>query len=169
MTDFTPIDCGDMSEIPPDLPAGKWIALCAVKKAKTQKEGFPMLVLEWHTESVADDSEENEQYVGARASDFVTFFPANHKASRMSRLRLKQMCDALKIDPPAVTRIQSWADLDGFVDSLEGLKAEIYTSVEVRKDTGAKVTKVTYTPPGRKLDLSAPPDDEAPKGKKGKR
>lgn len=173
MTDFTPVDCGDMNDIPPDLPAGEWEALCAVKKSKTAKDGFPMLVLEWRTTAVADGNEDNENYVGARATDFVTFFPASHKATRMARVRLQQMCKALNVEMPKAQKLSSWDDVADFIASLEGLKANIWTSVETRKDTGAQVTKVHYAPPGRKVGpLPAPEEDdeeEAPKPKKGKK
>jgi hypothetical protein len=171
--DFTAVDCGDLNEIPPDLPAGEWEAICAVKKSKTSKDGFPMLVLEWQTSAVADDNEENEAFVGMRASDFVVFFPGTHKAAKMSRARLKAMCEALKLEMPTVKAIKSWADIEDFTNALSGLHGHIYTTVEVRKDTGDKATKIHYQPPGRKLNLSAAADDDdddAPKkGKKGKK
>lgn len=143
--DFTPVDCGDMTEIPPDAPAGGWDALCSVKKHKTAKDGFPMLILEWRLEKAHED--ENENHVGARVTDFVTFFPSNHNACRMSRVRLKSLCEALKIDPPATSKVSSWDDIADFIDALDGCRAPIYTTVAPRKDTGELATSVRYTSP----------------------
>lgn len=171
--DFTAVDCGDLNEIPPDLPEGQWSAICRVKKSKTSKDGYPMLVLEWQTEAVADDKEENEAFVGMRSSDFVVFFPGTHKAAKMSRARMKGMCEALKIEMPTAKSIKSWDDVADFVNALEGLHGVVYTTVEVRKDNGEKATKIHYAPPGRKINLSVTKDEDddtpAPKGKKGKK
>ncbi len=155
---FTPVSTGDMQEIPPDLPAGKWLATCSPKKAKTSKDGYPMLILEWKTEEALTDG--NEDYAGAKAADFVVFFPQSAPASRMSKIRLKAMCTALGIDVPSATKIDSWDDLADFVDALTGLKAEVYTTVEERKDTGEQVTKISYKEPGSKFKVAASSSDD---------
>jgi hypothetical protein len=147
-----------MSEIPPDLPAGTWEAACNVKKSKTSKDSYPMLVLEWRTTEALTDG--NEDYVGGRVSDFVVFFPNTHKASRMSKIRLKKMCEALDIEIPSITKITSWDDLSGFINCLEGLKATIYTTVEERKDTGELVAKVRYDAPGSSFAMKASAADD---------
>jgi hypothetical protein len=143
---FTPVETGDMSEIPPDAPAGEWEAVCRVRQAKTSKDSFPMLILEWKlTEALTDG---NEDHVGAKVTDFLVFFPGTHAASKMSKIRLKKMCEALSIELPSVAAIKSWDDIADFVKELEGLKAKIYTSVGERKDTGEMVTSVFYAPKG---------------------
>ncbi len=143
---FQPVDTGDMSEIPPDLPAGAWEAQCSVKKAKTSKDSYPMLILEWRTTKALTDG--NEDSEGGKAADFLVFWPANAPASRMARIRLKGMCAALGIDVPSATSIKTWDDVADFIEELEGLKAQIYTKVEIRKDTGEQTTKILYTAPG---------------------
>lgn len=155
---FAPVNTGDMTEIPPDLPAGGWEATCSVKKAKTSKDSFPMLILEWKTTEALTDG--NEDFVGAKVADFLVFFPATHKASRMGKVRLKGMCEALGIEIPAITKIASWDDLGEFIAELDGLKSTIYTTVEERKDTGELVAKVRYTAPGGALKASAADDED---------
>ena len=86
---FTPVETGDMSEIPPDAPAGEWEAVCKVRQGKTSKDSFPMLILEWKlTDAITDG---NEDHVGAKVTDFVVFFPSTHAASKMSKIRLKKI------------------------------------------------------------------------------
>ncbi len=166
---FTPVSTGDMKEIPPDLPAGSWNAQCSVKKAKTARDSFPMLILEWKT--LEDLTGDNEDHVGGKSADFVVFYPQNAPASRMSKIRLKGMCTALGIAVPEAMKISSWDDIADFIDELEGLKATIYTTVVTRKDTGETVTKIEYLEPGAKTraKLAAQDDeeeeDEAPKKK----
>ncbi len=167
---FTPVNTGDMQEIPPDLPAGEWEATCSVKKLKTAKDGYPMLCLEWRTTEAL--TEGNEDYVGAKASDFVVFWPSSAPASRMSKIRLKAMCTALNIGVPTTTKLKDWEDITDFLGELEGLKGTIYTSVDTRKDTGEQVTKISYNPPGSSLKMKAAAagaddedDEPAPKKK----
>lgn len=173
--EFTPVECGDMSEIPPDAPAGSWEGLCSVKKHKTAKDGFPMLILEWTLEKAHED--ENEAFVGARVTDFVTFFPSSHKGCRMSRTRLKELCAGLKIDPPAVATLKTWDDISDFVDALDGCRAQLYTTVAPDKGTGEMRTSVRYQPPpGYSASGGGSGDDEeeeeapppTPKAKKTK-
>ncbi len=162
---FQQVDTGDMNEIPPDLPAGTWTATCSVKKLATSKDKFPMLCLEWKTSEALTDG--NEDHVGSRASDFIVFWPAAHKASRMAKTRLKSMCEALGIDVPSATKLSSWDDISDFIAELDGLQATIYTVVETRKDTGEQVSKVLYKQPGSSFAAAAAVDDdeeeEAPK------
>ena len=153
--EFTPVDTGNMSEIPPDAPAGGWEGLLAVKKSKTSKDGFPMLILEWRL--TAADEDENESFVGAKVTDFLTFFPKTHPATRMQRQKMLELCNLLGVDVPDVTSIKSWADIQDFIDSLEGAKAHITTKVAPRKDTGAMSTSVYYSA-GKGRSVPPPPD-----------
>lgn len=154
--EFTPVDTGNMSEIPPDAPAGGWEGLLSVKKSKTSKDGFPMLILEWRLTEANED--ENESYVGGKVTDFLTFFPKTHPATRMQRQKMLELCTLLGVDVPEVTSIKSWADIQDFIDSLEGAKAPIFTKVAPRKDTGAMATSVYYTKPGGGKTVPPPPD-----------
>ncbi len=70
------------------------------------------------------------------------------------------MCEALGIDIPSVTKLNTWDDLSDFIAELDGCKATIYTTVEERKDTGEMVSKVNYTQPGSKLAAKAAADDD---------
>ena len=161
---FTPIEVGDLNDIPPDLPAGAWLAELSVKPSATKPEkgGFPMLILNWKTHESVDG--ENEQFVGQRASDMITFFPKGHKGEKMSKIRLKALCDALEIEMPTFTSLKSWDDLAPFIEELEGLKATIYTSVQTGND-GVSRTQIRYTPPGAAFAAvsSTDDEDEAPK------
>lgn len=163
---FAPVDTGDMSEIPPDAPAGEWTAVCKVKLAATKKDNYPMLVLNWKlTESFSDGGDD---HVGATVTDFLTFFPAKHAASKMGKLRMKAMCEALGIELPTFTSIQSEDDLAEFIAELEGIKAKIWTKLEERKDTGEMTTKVLYSAPGLRIVAKADDDDDKPAKKSAK-
>ncbi len=154
---FTAVDTGDMSEIPPDLPAGKWLATCSVKKMATSKDKYPMLVLEWVTSEALTDG--NEGFEGARAADFLVFWPASNKNARRAKQGLKTMCEALGISVPTATSLKSWDDIGEFIAELDGLQATIYTIVETRKDNGEQRTKVLYKQPGSSF-AAAPAADE---------
>lgn len=152
--DFKPVDY-DQKNIPPDAPAGEWTATCSVKKSKTSKDNYPMLILEWKITEAAD--EVNESFVGASTSDFVTFFPEGHRASKMGKLKVKALCEHMEIDLDVIpTRIASYDDLADLIAGLDGQSATIWTIVRDRSDTGEKVTEIRYSKPGGGL-LSAKP------------
>lgn len=142
--EFTSVDCGNMNEDVPDAPPGGWTGLCSVKKAKTQKDGYPMLILEWRlTEAEEDD---NASFVGGKVTDFVTFFPKAHQATRMARTKLKQLCEGLQIEVPTCPKVETWDDLSDFIDALDGTKGRIWTKVAPDK-SGKVRTSIHYTAP----------------------
>jgi hypothetical protein len=148
---MTPVDQGDVSSIPPDAPDGVWVATCEVKKSVTNKDKYPMLILNWTLEEALTDG--NEGFAGVRVSDFVTFLPRNHSGFKASVQGLHRLCGALKIGVPGTASLGqgSWSDLDGFVEALEGQKATIYTQNKTQ-GTGADAvtrTNVKYQPHGR--------------------
>src|ERR1019366_6769041 len=147
---FTPVDF-DIEQLPPDAPAGAWQAVAMTKVAKTAKDSFPMLIVDWELESAYEDG--NEQFVGTRVSDFLVFFPEGHKASKMGKIRIRGLCDKLGIArlliPP---HIATSDDLAEFQAAIDGQKADIWTVIEKSKDkqSGEEVirTAVKYRAPG---------------------
>jgi ribosomal protein L12E/L44/L45/RPP1/RPP2 len=164
---YAPIDY-DAENIPPDAPAGAWQATATAKASKTSKDSFPMVIVDWELETAYD--EENEAFVGARVSDFITFFPETRAgASKMSKVRLKAFCDKLGISRTLIPKhIASSDDLNDFIAAIDGQKADIWTVVEKseNKDTGEIVerTSVRYKAPGGVAAAGALPpvggDDE---------
>jgi hypothetical protein len=142
---FTPVETGNMSEIPPDAPEGHWIASFRCKVAATSKDKFPMVIIDARLEEAL--TEGNENHVGAKVSEFIVFFPANHNASKMSRVRLQAICGALKIDLPTFTVIRSSGDLASFTEAIETNKAQVWTKHEADKVTGEVRTKLLFTAP----------------------
>jgi hypothetical protein len=163
VVEFTPIETGNMSEIPPDAPEGGWTGLLAVKKGATAKDSFPMLILEWQLVSANED--ENEDAVGGKLADFLCFFPERHKGAGMARQKLRDLCLSLKVDVPSTTSIKSWADIQDFIDEIDGQRAPIYTRHKVDKKTGQLRTEVAYTPPGGNGKFVARPSSPNVNGK----
>lgn len=147
---FTPVDF-DVETLPPDAPAGAWQAVAMTKLSKTAKDSFPMLIVDWELESAYED--ENEQFVGARVSDFLVFFPEGHKASKMGKIRIRGLCDKLAIARSLIpTHIATSDDLLEFQTAIDGQKTDIWTTIETSKDkqSGEMVTRtaVKYRAPG---------------------
>jgi hypothetical protein len=159
--EFTPIETGDMSKIPPAAPAGAWVAVAKVKQAATKDANLPMLIIEW---KLVESKDGHEDDVGKSVADFLVFRPATDPNVRMSREQLKRMCEALDIEVPSVTRIESWDDLSDFIEALEGLKANVWTVQKKNAKTGEIQVSIQYTAPGR--PAVAAEDDDAPRGKK---
>lgn len=140
---FAPIDF-DIEQLPPDAPAGAWQASATTKISKTSKDSFPMIIVDWELESAYDD--ENEQFVGARVSDFLVFFPEGHKASKMGKIRIRGLCDKLGISRSLIpTHIATSDDLTEFCAAIDGQKADIWTAVKTEKDkqSGEMVTRTS--------------------------
>jgi hypothetical protein len=138
---FQPIDF-DIEQLPPDAPAGAWQASATTKISKTSKDSFPMIIVDWELESAYDD--ENEQFVGARVSDFLVFFPEGHKASKMGKIRIRAVCDKLGITRSLIPmHIATSDDLTEFCAAIDGQKTDIWTTIETTKDkqSGEMVTR----------------------------
>lgn len=142
---FTRVETGDMSEIPPDAPEGQWVAAFKVKLAATSKDKYPMLIVDAKLEEAL--TEGNEGHVGSKVSEFIVFFPATHNAAKMSRLRLRDFCAGLKIDLPRITSIERASDLDDFIGEIESNRAVVWTKHESDKTTGETRTKLLFTAP----------------------
>jgi hypothetical protein len=163
--EMTPVETGDMSEIPPDLPDGEWVGsfVCKASHTSEAKGSYPMLVIDAIAEEA--NTEGNEDAVGAKATQMVCFFPANHSGAKMSKIRLKQLCEAYEIDPPDTSSLAenppTWESLVPFVEALESQKRLFWTKNVPDKKTGENRTELFFMKPGSKVRAPAP-DDDAP-------
>ena len=146
---FSPVETGDMTEVPPDLPVGHWTARCVVKPVvgKPEKGSYPGLILEW--EATEDLKGGNESFVGASSSDYIGLYPAEDQRAKMQKVKTKQLCDGLNIAPPDTSSLAdgTLASLVPFVEELEGSLYQIWTTVETDKE-GVSRTRIHYTAPG---------------------
>lgn len=165
--DFQPIDY-DASELPPEAQPGAYEATCtSLKVTKTQKESFPMLIVEWTLDAV--DGEGDENSVGATIADFVTFFPAKHKAGRMSIQRFRALVDAAGIDPDVLPqRLTSKNDFAELISALRNKKMTVYIFHQLDKRTNEQRASVSYTAPKGSLSngLKDETDDDDDKPRK---
>ena len=151
--DFTPVETGDMSTIPPDAPPGQWVAGFKCTIRRTNKDGFPMVVIEAYLQEAL--TEGNEYAIGSKVADFLTFFPVGHRGFKMGVRRLHDWCGALKIAVPTLTRITTASDLQPLVDAIEENRAVIWTEHEKDKTTGEIRTKIAFAPPKGQFDRYA--------------
>jgi len=93
----------------------------------------------------------NENHVGSKVAEFLTFFPIGHNAQKMSTIRLHALCAALKIEVPRLTRIESEEDLQPFCAAIEENQAPVWTEHEKDKKTGEVRTKLLFTEPRAKV------------------
>lgn len=144
--EFSPISTGSMTEIPPDAPAGEWVAEAKVKPSKTQKDGRPMLIVEWTIREARDPFQ--EEHIGKRVTDFIVFWDEKDKASRMAKVRMREMCTSLGIESPDTSSFTegNWGSMRPFIEALEAGTHTIFTKVETSK-AGEQRAVVTYTRP----------------------
>lgn len=155
--EFTPTDTGRMNDFAPDLPTGAWVAVCELTKTKTKDEGRAMLVLEWKTIEALTEG----NTPGKSAKDFITFLPASHPKCDQNKKKVLALCEALNIEPPTFTSLQSEADLAEFVTELQGAKLKIWTKV-TEGAQGKKYVNIYYTPPRGSASVGDSDDDFTP-------
>jgi hypothetical protein len=158
--EMVPVDTGDMTDIPPDMPAGAWIGTITVKNTSTKEKKQPMLILNFTAEEALSDG--NEDFTGSKAAVFLVFKPEHDPASKFGKIEIKKLCDAYDIDPPDTSSLPdgNFTSLQPFVEALEDTKRPFWTTIETDKSTGEKRTKIHYTEPGKKLKAVKRDDDE---------
>jgi hypothetical protein len=166
--DFQPIEYDDHT-LPPDAPADEWSGstINDVKVKATQKDKFPMLVIEVALGTPDDD--DHADYTGTRKTEFLTFFPKRHNAYRMGNLRMHQIAAALGLDIDVFpTKITEAADFAECIEALKGADPfTVWTIHETRKDTGEEVAALRWTKPGSSLTMPAADEDDVKPAKAG--
>ena len=167
---FTPVETGKMTEIPPDLPAGHWEVSIKVKN-NVSADGIPRIFLEYTAQ--ADLTGEHDEFVGASCSEMIGFYPASDgQRAKMSKIRVKAICEAWPDVPePDTESLASgdWSSLEPFVEALEANQREIWTSLAKPDKNGIVRTNIHQTEPGKKLQLAPQePEEEEDKPSKSK-
>lgn len=143
----------DVNEIAPDAPVGEWGVSIPRGKCKvqpTKEDKYPMLIIPIRLDKTEEEGEEYEKALGAELSVMVVFF-GNEKAraARMSKLRIRQLCEAADVDldliPKKIKDPEN--DLQPLIRALEGKKFPAWTKHTERKDTGETVTDVLFMNP----------------------
>lgn len=155
----------DVNEIAPDAPVGEWMVSIPRGKCKvqpTKEDHYPMLIVPVRLDKTEEEGEEFEKALGTELSTMIVFFgDEKARAARMSKLRLRQLCEAADIDldviPKKLTDPEN--DLEPLIRALEGKKFPAWTKHNTRKDTGETVTDLLFQKPGG-LKASADTDEE---------
>lgn len=142
---FSPVEVGDMSEIPPDAPEGQWITSQKVTVRSTQKDNLPMLVIDFKLEEALTDG--NEAFVGSKVTKFLVVRGAADPYVKMFRQDLADLCSGLKIEVPRFTTLRSASDFDEFIAEVEGNRGVAYTKHKADKKTGEVRTEITFRAP----------------------
>lgn len=168
----------DVNEIAPDAPAGEWRVSIPRGKCKvqpTREDHWPMLIVPIRLEATEDD--ENEKSLGTELSVFITFFgDEKARAARLSKIRLRQLCEAADVDLDDIPKEldDPENDLEPLIRALEGKKFTAWTKLDTRKDTGEVVTEVVFVNPKQQLkavdaeDEEESNDDDAPESGDGR-
>jgi hypothetical protein len=170
----------DVNEIAPDAPVGEWMVSIPRGKCKvqpTKEDHFPMLIVPVRLDKTEEDGEEHQKALGSELSTMIVFFDdSKPRAARMSKLRLRQLCEAADVDldviPKKLTDPDN--DLEPLIRALEGKKFPAWTKHQTRKDTGEVVTELLFQKPGGLKTTAENDDDEdeparKPSGKKTRR
>lgn len=155
----------DVNEIPPDAPAGAWD--CSIPRGKckvqpTKEDHFPMVLVPVRLDGTDEDDDEHQRALGTELTAFLVFGGKNPRAERMSKLRIRQFCEATDFDlddlPKKLTDPEN--DLQPFIKAIEGRKFKAWTKVTTRKDTGEEVTDLLFFDPKAPLKGKSDGDDD---------
>jgi len=165
----------DVNEIAPDAPAGEWGASIPRGKCKvqpTKEDRYPMLIVPIRLDSTEEEDEVFQKALGTELSSMIVFFgDEKARAARLSKLRLRQLCEACDVDLDAVPKDldDPENDLEPLIRALEGKKLTVWTMLQTRKDTGEVTTEVRFQNPAKPLatakDADDDDDDDAPESK----
>jgi hypothetical protein len=147
--DFTPIDYD--GEIAPDAAEGEYEAkIVGVRVQPTNKDRYPLLIIDWKLESTTTETEEAEKSVGAVVSDLITFWPAGNRTrgAQMSARQWRHLRELLDIPQDILpNKIKAIADFAELLELLEGTEATIHIFVSTDKRSNEDQAKVSYTEP----------------------
>ena len=165
----------DVNEIAPDAPAGEWDVSIPRGKCKvqpTKEDRYPMLIVPVRLDGTEEEGETFEKALGAELSTMIVFFgDEKARAARMSKLRLRQLCEAADVDLDLVPKEldDPESDLEPLIRALEGKKFKAWTKLSTRKDTGEVVSELLFQNPNKAItaggdDEDDDDEDEAPRG-----
>lgn len=166
----------DVNEIAPDAPAGEWGVSIPRGKCKvqpTKEEHYPMLIVPVRLDKTEEEGEEFTKALGSELSAMIVFFgDEKPRAARMSKLRLRQLCEAAEVDldviPKKLTDPEN--DLEPLIRALEGKKFKAWTKLQTRKDTGEVVTDLLFQNPNAPIkgDTEEEEEEERPAARGGR-
>lgn len=155
----------DVHEIAPDAPEGEWQVSIPRGKCKvqpTKEDHYPMLIVPVRLDGTEEDGEEFEKALGVELSSMIVFFgDEKARAARLSKLRLRQLCEAADVDLDVIPKEleDPENDLEPLIRALEGKKFTAWTVLRTRKDTGEVVSELSFQNPNKPL-TSNDADDE---------
>jgi hypothetical protein len=156
----------DVNEIAPDAPAGEWAVSIPRGKCKvqpTKEDRYPMLIVPIRLEGTEEESETYTKALGAELSSMIVFFgDEKARAARMSKLRLRQLCEAADVDLDVIPKDleDPEADLEPLIRALEGKKFTAWTRLTTWKDTGEVTTELIFQNPNKTLAAAGGDDDD---------
>jgi len=156
----------DVNEIAPDAPAGEWGVSIPRGKCKvqpTKEDRYPMLIVPIRLDSTEEEDEVYQKALGAELSSMIVFFgDEKARAARMSKIRLRQLCEAADVDLDVIPKDleDPENDLEPLIRALEGKKFTAWTKLQPRKDTGEVTTEVVFLNPNKVLSAADDDDDD---------
>lgn len=156
----------DVNEIAPDAPAGEWRVSIPRGKCKvqpTKEDHYPMLIVPIRIDGTEEDGEEYTKAIGAELSTMIVFFgDEKARAARMSKIRLRQLCEAADVDLDVLPNDleDPENDLEPLIRALEGKKFTCWTRLTTRKDTGEVTTEIVFVNPNKPIAAKNDDDDE---------
>lgn len=155
----------DVNEIAPDAPAGEWqvsIPRGQCKVQPTKEEGFPMIVVPIRLDSTEEDGHDFQKALGTSLTVWLVFGGKNPRGERMSKLRIRQLCEAADVDLDIIPKKLDDPEnqLQPLIKALEGKKFTAWTRLQTRRDTGETNTEIVFQDPNALRAAPGGDDDD---------
>lgn len=164
----------DVHEIAPDAPEGEWGVSIPRGKCKvqpTKEDRYPMLIVPIRLDKTDEDGEAYEKALGVELSVMIVFFgDEKPRAARLSKIRLRQLCEAADVDLDVIPKElgdDPENELEPLIRELEGKKFSAWTVLQTRKDTGEVTSEVKFLDPHKTLASSRDGEDEEEEEEEG--
>lgn len=156
---FTPIEYGDVNDVPPpiDAPEGKYLATIRTAEAsKSNKDGlkegkpqWPMLVLEFEIDEA--EKEEGKEAIGNTTRDYIVLMPVTEgKSSRMGREKMRLLLAATGIDPESFPKEINPETLKEVAEAVQDSQISIWITNQKDRYLGELRSSVHYEDPKKR-------------------
>jgi len=122
-----------------------------------------MLIVPVRLDSTDEEDDVFQKALGTELSSMIVFFgDEKARAARMSKLRLRQLCEAADVDLDVIPKELNDPenDLEELIRALEGKKFTAWTRLTTRKDTGETVTELLFQNPSKPLSAKEESEEE---------
>jgi hypothetical protein len=153
VSNFTRVKTGDMSELRPNIKAGKYRGTFEVTPKKTKATGHPMFEIKVTVEESLNEDAALEGEIGRTSNVYLVFGPSDGKGANMQHRLAKNLTEGFELPPLDTSGFDEggdgWETTRPWVEALEDGSKEFWVTNEPDRTTGEPQTNVHALDPGK--------------------